>query len=211
MFKTIEIGDRVEIIDHKEFLDGKQFTIKNIRKCNLISKSCINCVNMLKGNYDIAVIKQIFKGIFNKERKEKEMNLKIKKLHEDSQELSYNNENAGIDVYTHSVEDCGNYLKIHTGISIEPDPGFFTYLVPRSSIYKQGLMMYNSIGIIDNSYRGEIIGILHKTKDFKDIPEKGTRLMQLVVQTQISVNLQITNTLSESVRGENGFGSSGVK
>jgi len=83
------------------------------------------------------------------------------------------------------------------------------YLYPRSSISKTPLRMANSVGIIDSGYRGNIIVALdHIGTEPFDI-QKGTRLYQICSPTLDSIHLQITDTLSGTDRGGNGFGSTG--
>lgn len=136
--------------------------------------------------------------------------VKVKKLFPDSKiPTSENAGNAGYDLYVHRVEDYGNYLKVYSGISIEPKVGVYMMLVPRSSAHKLGLTLYNNLGIIDNSYRGEIIAVFLKTENFKDLPEIGSRLTQLIPQKQIWLDIEEVDNLSDTQRGVGGFGSTG--
>ena len=138
------------------------------------------------------------------------MKLKVKKLYDDAELPSrVFDTDAGWDLFTHHIEDCGFYIKVYTGIAIEPDYDYYTTLYPRSSIYKYGLMLYNSIGLIDFSYRGEIIGILYKTADYSQ-PGVGARLLQLVVQKSIPSEIIEVEQLTETKRGTGGLGSSGI-
>jgi dUTP pyrophosphatase len=82
-------------------------------------------------------------------------------------------------------------------------------LVPRSSIYKKGLIMANSVGIIDKSYRGELKApVWSMTKQSR--VEAGERLFQIVLPTLGHIkHVRIVTELPETERGANGFGSSG--
>jgi len=82
-------------------------------------------------------------------------------------------------------------------------------LVPRSSIAKTPLLMANSIGIIDAGYRGEIIGAVYNTSKEDYVVEAGTRLFQIVLPSLEPFDVEIVSDLSETVRGEGGFGSTG--
>lgn len=136
--------------------------------------------------------------------------VKIKKLFPDAKVPTSDNEgNAGYDIYVHRIEDCGNYLKVYSGIAIEPEVGIYMMLVPRSSAHKLGLTLYNNLGIIDNSYRGEIIALFLKTEDFKVLPEIGSRLAQLIPQKQSWLKIEEVIELSNTDRGSGGFGSTG--
>jgi dUTP pyrophosphatase len=89
------------------------------------------------------------------------------------------------------------------------------YLYPRSSISKYPLMLANHVGIIDSGYRGNILAKVRylpfadpNSSGFFNI-EKGQRLFQICTPDLTPFNVQIVDTLPESIRGENGFGSSG--
>ncbi len=82
-------------------------------------------------------------------------------------------------------------------------------LIPRSSIYKYPLRQSNSIGLIDQGYRGEIGLPLDNISDNKFLLQSGTRLCQLICNNLKPINSEITDVLSESIRNQNGFGSTG--
>lgn len=108
-----------------------------------------------------------------------------------------------------------------TGISCAPDFEGGYDLVPRSSIYKTPFRLANSIGIIDNGYRGPIGAVMDFRPELvkKDDPniengkyclKKGTRLVQLVDGTRLPIIATITDNLSLTDRGSGGFGSTGI-
>jgi len=124
---------------------------------------------------------------------------------------------AGWDVYATSMsfipKSVFPLVTYGTGLSFEPPRGVWLMVVPRSSVYKTGLVLSNGVGIIDNGYRGEVkamflhvgVGEMYKT---------GDRIMQLIpmgVKDGEEVVFQEVESLSESPDGrdENGFGSSG--
>jgi len=115
---------------------------------------------------------------------------------------------VGWDLFTLEVKDCGEFLKIHTGIAVEPPLGYYFMLVPRSSAHKQGLTLYNNVGIIDPSYRGEIIALMLKTLTYQTPPAVGTRLVQLIPVVQPILEWK-EGELEETARACGGFGSSG--
>lgn len=178
---------------------------KGYTKDNIVY--CLNSINMFKAHHDVKDIITVMNYIHMKASKN--INLKIKSLNKDSKLPSKNSlYNAGYDLYTNRIEDCGHYLKIYSGISIEPPTNYYMMLVPRSSAHKYGLTLYNNLGIIDQNFRGEIVGLFLKTNNFI-MPEIGSRLMQLIPQEQIQVTFQEVQSLSETERGDSGFGSSG--
>jgi len=77
--------------------------------------------------------------------------MKIKKLHVDAK-LPYRgtDKSAGLDLVAVDMYTQGDIITYHTGIAIELPPGTFGMLVPRSSIYKTGLIQSNSCGVVDS-------------------------------------------------------------
>jgi len=82
---------------------------------------------------------------------------------------------------------------------------------PRSGLaLKGGVTVLNAPGTIDSGYRGEIGVILHNTSGIDVILAPGERIAQLVIQKVETVEFNIVDALTESDRGEGGFGSTGV-
>jgi dUTP pyrophosphatase len=87
------------------------------------------------------------------------------------------------------------------------------WMLPRSSISKTGLMMMNSVGVIDKSYRGELIAALWNTTGSEVTVSKGQRLVQLVTRDMRDiVQVSCVSSLDSfsSDRGSGGFGSTGI-
>ncbi len=99
---------------------------------------------------------------------------------------------------------------IPTGLSIALPAGYEAQVRPRSGLaYKNGLTVLNSPGTIDADYRGDIGVILINLSNEDFIIEDGERIAQLVVAPYTKVDWNEVTTLSETVRGEGGFGSTG--
>jgi len=81
--------------------------------------------------------------------------------------------------------------------------------MPRSSISKTPLRLSNSIALIDAGYRGEIMAAVDNIKDDIFYIKKGQRLFQLVSMDGSPINLELVNELTQTTRGEGGFGSTG--
>ena len=99
---------------------------------------------------------------------------------------------------------------IKTGIKIELPPGFEGQIRPRSGLaYKHGITVLNSPGTIDSDYRGDISVIIINLskKDYTISP--GDRIAQIVISSYEKVNWELKNELSDSTRGDKGFGSTG--
>jgi dUTP pyrophosphatase len=85
------------------------------------------------------------------------------------------------------------------------------YLYPRSSISKTPLRMSNSVGIIDAGYRGDIMVSLDNISDKIYEIKKGQRLFQLCSPILAPISFELTDNLSETSRGEGGFGSTNAQ
>jgi dUTP pyrophosphatase len=129
--------------------------------------------------------------------------------------VTASSENAGVDLYVPAdvVFAPGERKFVGMGTSaavIEGDDCAPFWLLPRSSLSKTGLMMMNSVGVIDKGYRGELIAALWNTLDKEVRVEKGTRLVQVVSRDMASFSkIMLVDALPLSLRGEGGFGSTG--
>lgn len=117
-------------------------------------------------------------------------------------------DDAGYDLWATSIDDTGDRLVVHTGVHLQPTPGWFFEVVPRSSIVKRGLMLLNSVGVIDNGYTGEIVGVFHKLTDTASVAV-GDRVLQILPRRYSLVTFHEVPVLSETQRGDAGFGSTG--
>lgn len=143
------------------------------------------------------------------------MEIKIKKLNENAIIPKRGSEQAaGYDIYT-----CTNTpiviaphqtVKVGTGLSIEIPNGYFGAIFARSGLAtKQGLRPANCVGVCDSDYRGEYIVALHNDLDEPQVINPMERIAQLIVVPYLAVEFNEVNELSDTKRGENGFGSTG--
>lgn len=119
-----------------------------------------------------------------------------------------------------------DYIEYHTGIYMQPeDKDVFALAYPRSSVSKYRLQLCNSVGVIDNGYRGEIClrfnylpapsdyriidGRLYIVPNMKKIYQKGDKIGQIIFAKRIPVEVSFSETLEETSRGSGGFGSTG--
>ncbi|MEA4863629.1 MAG: dUTP diphosphatase [Victivallaceae bacterium] len=105
----------------------------------------------------------------------------------------------------------GRSVLVPTGLFIELPCGYEAQVRPRSGLaLKHNLMLTNSPGTIDAGYRGEV-GIIMLNMGGVPFPvRRGDRIAQMVIAKLPEVELELAGTLSESERGEGGFGSTGV-
>ncbi len=103
----------------------------------------------------------------------------------------------------------GDLYFFDTGVRISPPPGFYFDLVPRSSIYKSGFILANSVGIIDMTYRGTIKVPLIKINKRAPEPSLPWRAVQLIPRRFYPLEMIEVKELDSTLRGEGGFGSTG--
>ena len=146
----------------------------------------------------------------------KEIN--YKKLNAKAKTPLYGSEQAaGLDLCAVIDNDSDGYIvlpgetvKIRTGIAIEIPEGYFGAIFARSGLAtKQGLRPANCVGVIDSDYRGEVIVAIHNDSDCSRVITTGDRIAQLVIMPYMHVNLHETEELSDTKRGDGGFGSTG--
>lgn len=122
---------------------------------------------------------------------------------------------AGYDLYSCLSEpvriEAGKTAKIPTGLAMEIPPGYAGFIFARSGLStKKGLAPANKVGVCDSDYRGEYIVALHNHGDEEVVVNHGERIAQLVVAPFLAVDFVEVETLSETVRGDGGFGSTGT-
>lgn len=101
---------------------------------------------------------------------------------------------------------------VPTGLQMALTFGYEAQIRPRSGLaYKKGITMLNSPGTIDSDYRGEVkvLAINHGNEPY--VIEHGDRIAQMVVAPVYQPEIEETDSLPETNRGEGGFGSTGVK
>lgn len=142
--------------------------------------------------------------------------LKIQKLDKTLKTPEYAHiGDAGLDLY--SAVDCilrpAERRKVPTGIKIAIPKGYAGFVQPKSGLaIKNGLSLVNTPGLIDSGYRGEVCAILINLDPEEDfIIKHGDKICQLVIQKVEDVEIEITDELESTSRGEGGFGSTGNK
>ena len=141
--------------------------------------------------------------------------VKIKKLDEKAMIPTQGSVNsAGYDLYACLDSDIkinpDEVLKIPTGISLELPTGYVGLIFARSGLsIKKGLAPANKVGVCDSDYRGEYIVALKNESNSIHYIKHGDRIAQLVVVPVCSIAFEEVKSLTETERGENGFGSTG--
>ncbi len=135
---------------------------------------------------------------------------KFKKIFFDAEIPSYTKKgDAGMDLRARSLMRTGQYYEYGTGLGLEIPEGYVALLFPRSSISNTDHYLRNSVGVIDSGYRGEIkvrMSVPNLGAKEYDI---GDKIAQLVIIKLPWVEIEEVEELSETDRGEGGFGSTG--
>lgn len=141
----------------------------------------------------------------------------FKKLNEKAQMPAYGTEYAaGADLYACMEEPltiaAGTTEFVHTGIAMEIPAGLVGLVYARSGLAcKKGLAPANKVGVIDSDYRGEIMVALHNHSKEAITIDTGERVAQMVIAPYIYAQYEEVKELEETVRGEGGFGSTGLR
>ena len=156
------------------------------------------------------------------------VNVKIKKLTETAKiPTKAHAEDAAFDLYADIPNDTfipwGNIeernglkilphttVKVGTGVAMAIPNGYWGAIYARSGIAtKQGLRPANAVGVVDSSYRGEIIVALHNDSSETQIIEHGQRIAQFMLAPVILTEFEEADNLDETSRGAEGFGDYG--
>jgi len=142
------------------------------------------------------------------------MRIEISKIHDDAVIPHYVHPgDSGMDLY--SVEDTtiepGTTAFVPTGLKIAVPEGYEAQVRPKSGLaLKHSITVLNTPGTVDSSYRGEICVILinHGREPFQ--VHKHTKIAQMVICPVVQAEIAEVENLNDTVRGEGGFGSTGL-
>ena len=143
------------------------------------------------------------------------MQVKIKRLTPNAVIPTYAKEgDAGMDlVATSVISETHTQITYGLGVALEIPNGFVGLVFPRSSIRKTRLQLSNSVGVIDSGYRGELQATFNKIittiENQKNDYKVGDRVAQIMIIPHPSIDFQEVEYLSNTQRGEGGFGSTG--
>jgi len=139
------------------------------------------------------------------------VNVKVKKLKENATVPSYaHSGDAAMDLC--SAEDyvvlAGKRQLVSTGIAMELPVGYWANIRGKSGLaYKKGISLLG--GVIEHGYRGEYGVVILNTGDEDFVIKVGDKIAQVVIAPVASVDVEVVDELSDSVRGEGAFGSTG--
>lgn len=146
------------------------------------------------------------------------MKVNFKKLNENAIVPTYGSQfAAGADLYACTNGETvtfapGETKLIKTGLAMEIPEGYAGLIYARSGIAnKRGLAPSNKVGVVDSDYRGEIMVSLHNHSNDEQSITDGERIAQMVIAPFLKVEYTEVDELTDTVRGEGGFGSTGKK
>ena len=213
----VEAGER-----YRHFKGGEYEVVSVARNCDDAEQEVV-VYRALYGDGGVWVREKAeFEGdkIFEDGRRVKRFELisvggvrvKIKKLKGNAVVPRYAHEgDVALDLY--SAEDyvvsAGKRVLVSTGIAIELSEGYFASIRGRSGLaMKKGICILG--GVIEHGYRGEYGVVFLNTGDEDFVIRAGDRIAQVVIAPVASVDVEVVDELSDSVRGEGAFGSTGV-
>ena len=141
--------------------------------------------------------------------------IRVRKLKENAILPTYGSaEAAGADLYACLEKEVtinpGESVFIPTGLAMEVPKGCAGLIYARSGLAcKRGLAPANKVGVVDSDYRGEFIVVLHNHGSEPQTISHGERIAQLVITPVLTPAYQEVTELSDTVRAEKGFGSTG--
>lgn len=145
------------------------------------------------------------------------MKVNVKKLNDKARLPVYGSEYAaGADLCACTEGDVTiqphETVMIPTGLAIELPVGYAGLIYARSGLAsKKGLAPANKVGVVDCDYRGEVKVALHNHGSVAQTVSDGERIAQLVIAPYLTAHFEEAEELSSTVRGEGGFGSTGIK
>ena len=102
-------------------------------------------------------------------------------------------------------------VKIDTGLQFELPEGYFAGIFARSGIStKEGLRPANCVGVCDSDYRGNYIVALHNDSDSCRVVKPNEKIAQMIVMQYLPLEFLETQSLTDTLRGDSGFGSTGI-
>lgn len=123
-------------------------------------------------------------------------------------------DDAGLDLRARQggvLRPAGDRLRIPTGVKLRVPTGHVGLVCPRSGLAtKSGVTVLNAPGVIDAGFRGEVeVLLVNLDPEWEFTVRRGDRIAQLLIVPLVSVEVTLVDRLTDSARGDTGFGSTG--
>ena len=204
--KLMELNNQIESVDDE-----------SLESDELVNDNFIQTLNHVLTSLNKDVEQEMMKSVMEPPQQPVmasifEIPIKVKKLDEKAVIPSYSKEgDAGMDLtITREIENTSFSVSYGFGIAMEIPKGYVGLVFPRSSVRNQDLILSNCVGVIDSGYRGELQATFKKTNGIDSLKYKvGERGAQIVILPYPKIKMIESETLSNTDRGEDGFGSTG--
>lgn len=204
--KLMELNSQIESVD-EDALESDE----------LVNDNFIQTLNHVLTSLNKDVEQEMVKSVMDNTQQSNvsygfEIPVKIKKLDENAVIPSYSKDgDAGMDLtITREIENTTFSVSYGFGIAMEIPKGYVGLIFPRSSIRKYDLALTNCVGVVDSGYRGELQATFKKTNGIDSLKYKvGERGAQIIILPYPKIKMIESETLSNTDRGEGGFGSTG--
>jgi dUTP pyrophosphatase len=204
--KLMELNSKIEDVDDESLEDDE-----------MLNDNFIQTLNNVLTSLNKDVEQEMMKGVMETPQQVSPSSIftvpvKVKKLDPNAVIPTYSKDgDAGMDLtITKEIENTSFSVSYGFGIAMEIPKGYVGLVFPRSSVRNQDLILSNCVGVIDSGYRGELQATFKKTNGLDSLKYKvGERGAQIVILPYPQIRMIESNELSNTERGEGGFGSTG--
>jgi len=204
--KLMELNSKIEDVDDESLEDDE-----------MLNDNFIQTLNNVLTSLNKDVEQEMMKGVMETPQQVSPSSIftvpvKVKKLDPNAVIPTYSKDgDAGMDLTITNIKENTTFsISYGFGIAMEIPKGYVGLVFPRSSVRNQDLILSNCVGVIDSGYRGELQATFKKTQGLDSISYNvGERGAQIVILPYPQIRMIESNELSNTERGEGGFGSTG--
>jgi len=204
--KLMELNSKIEDVDDESLEDDE-----------MLNDNFIQTLNNVLTSLNKDVEQEMMKGVMETPQQVSPSSIftvpvKVKKLDPNAVIPTYSKDgDAGMDLTITNIKEHTTFsISYGFGIAMEIPKGYVGLVFPRSSVRNQDLILSNCVGVIDSGYRGELQATFKKTQGLDSISYNvGERGAQIVILPYPQIRMVESNELSNTERGEGGFGSTG--
>ncbi len=202
----MELNSKIEDVDDESLEDDE-----------MLNDNFIQTLNNVLTSLNKDVEQEMMRGVMETPQQVSPSSIftvpvKVKKLDPNAVIPTYSKDgDAGMDLTITDIKENTTFsISYGFGIAMEIPKGYVGLVFPRSSVRNQDLILSNCVGVIDSGYRGELQATFKKTQGLDSISYNvGERGAQIVILPYPQIRMIESNELSNTERGEGGFGSTG--